>query len=37
MTLQPLSLQIDDYEARFKNMPAWKRALIEKKEATGEK
>jgi len=25
--------QVDEREARFKNMPAWKRALVEKKEA----
>ena len=24
---------VDDYEARFRNMPAWKRALIERREA----
>ncbi|XP_076472792.1 uncharacterized protein LOC143302129 isoform X2 [Babylonia areolata] len=27
--------KIEEYEARFKDMPAWKRALIEKKEAAG--
>ncbi|KAL8581845.1 hypothetical protein ACOMHN_010219 [Nucella lapillus] len=28
--------KVEEYEARFKNMPAWKRALIEKRETAGQ-
>ena len=31
-----LYLQIEERESRFKNMPAWKRALVEKKEKEAE-